>query len=175
MLRPAQDDEIEMMLTWRNQEANRAVSNHQHVISLEEHQAWWQRVGHDPTWRHLVFEYDGRPLGVVTFFDLRLDEAPRTGSWGFYLDNETTTAEGTAMMAWMQVMKEACAFAFDELGLDVLNGEVLAHNEAVRLTNRRFRFTEGEPETRTIDGRTIEVIPISLRREDRRPARGSKK
>ena len=49
--------------------------------------------------------------------------------------------------------------------------EVLAHNEAVRLTNRRFRFVEGEPAPRTVGGRTFEVIPISLRRENRRKSR----
>jgi hypothetical protein len=34
--------------------------------------------------------------------------------------------------------------------------------------NRRFRFVEGEPESREADGRTITVIPISLKRENRR-------
>ena len=103
---------------------------------------------------------------MVNFFDL--DAEARTGSWGFFLDHETTTAEGTAMLAWMAVMKEAIAYAFDELGVDVLTGEVLAGNEAVRSTNRRFRFVEGEPEERSTDGRTLTVIPISLRRQDRR-------
>ena len=68
----------------------------------------------DPTRQVLVFEYDGRPLGVVSFFDLDLDGPERTGAWGFYLDHETTSAEGTAMMAWMQVMKEATGYAFDD-------------------------------------------------------------
>jgi RimJ/RimL family protein N-acetyltransferase len=91
--------------------------------------------------------------------------------WGFFLDNDTTSAEGTTMTAWMQVMREATAYAFDELGVDVLRGEVLAHNEAVRQMNRRYRFTEGTPEEREVEGRTITVIPISLRREDRRGRR----
>ena len=50
----------------------------------------------------------------------------------------------------------------------MLNGEVLEGNDAVRTMNRRFRFAEGEPEQREVDGRTITVIPISLRRENRR-------
>jgi RimJ/RimL family protein N-acetyltransferase len=65
-------------------------------------------------------------------------------------------------------MREATAYAFDELGLDVLTGEVLEHNAVVRQMNRRFRFTEGTPETRYADGREITVIPISLRRQDRK-------
>ena len=56
----------------------------------------------------------------------------------------------------------------DDLGLEVLTGEVLEHNTVVRQMNRRFRFVEGTPQTRYADGREIRVIPISLREHDRR-------
>ncbi len=168
MLRPAEEHDVERMREWRNQDANRAVSINQHVITPEENRTFWEKVRNDPARRVLVFEYDGRPLGIVNFFDI----TPGSAMWGFFLDHDTVTAEGTALMAWMQVMKEATAYAFDDLGVDVLRGEVFPENEAVRTMNRRFRFTEGEPETRqAADGSTVTVIPISLRREDRRGAR----
>ncbi len=173
MLRTARQDDVETMLAWRNQPANRAVSNNQHVISSEEHHAWWTRVQDDPTRRVLVFEVDGKPRGIVNFFDLSLEQTPRSGAWGFFLDNETAAAEGTAMLLWTKVMSEAVDYAFDELELDVLHAEVLEHNEAVRAMNRRYRFTEGTPEEREVDGRTIKVIPISLHRQDRRRPRRS--
>lgn len=156
------------MRSWRNQKTNREVSIEQHEISGDEHLAWWGRVQHDDTRRVLIFEVDGRPRGVVNFFGLSLGESPKSGSWGFFLDHDSLAADGTAMMAWVKVMDEAVGFAFDELGLDVLQGEVLAHNEPVRMMNRRFRFEEGTPTERESDGRTISVIPVSLRREDRR-------
>lgn len=171
MLRPATDADVDAMRAWRNQPVNREVSINSHEIAADEHRAWWDRVQDDPTKRVLVFEYDGRALGVVTFFDLALDGEERSGAWGFYLDNETTTAEGTTMMAWMQVMKEATRYAFDDEDgprLDVLHAEVLAGNDAVRAMNRRFRFTEGPAEEQEVDGRTITVHPISLHRDDRR-------
>lgn len=166
MLRPATDDDLTDMLAWRNQETNRAVSIHSHVIAPEEHAAWWATVQDDPSREVHVFEVDGRALGVVSYFDI--DRERRSAAWGFYLDSETVTAEGLGLTAWMQVMADAVDHAFDEMGVDVLEGEVLAHNEAVRMMNRRFRFAEGEPETREQDGRTIEVIPIRLDRADRR-------
>ena len=171
MLRPAGEADVENMRAWRNQPVNRDASINNHEISADEHRAWWSRVSEDPSRQVLVFEDEGRPLGIVSFFDLDLEGPVRTGAWGFYLDAETTGAEGTTMMAWMQVMKEATRYAFDdEEGprLDVLTGEVLDGNDAVRTMNRRFRFTEGEPEEREAGGRTITVYPISLRREDRR-------
>lgn len=175
MLRPAVDSDMEMMLRWRNQPANREVSINNHEISPEEHEHWWSRAQVDPTRRVLVFEYGGRSLGIVNFFDLDLisETGHRTGAWGFFLDNETLTAEGTTLTAWMQVMKDATNYAFDDLGLDLLTGEVLDGNEAVRVMNRRFGFTEGEAAERETDGRRITVFPIQLRREDRRqPKRG---
>ena len=169
MLRPAADGDVDAMRVWRNQPANRAVSINDHVITAEEHEAWWERTRQDPTRLTLVFEYADRPLGIVNYFDIAEDRS--RCSWGFYLDSETVEAEGLALLAWMQVMKEATAYAFDELGVDVLHGEVLSENEAVRSMNRRFRFTEGPAETRSSGGRTLTVHPISLRREDRRGAR----
>ena len=70
-------------------------------------------------------------------------------------------------------MKDATGYAFDQLGLDELTGEVLADNDVVRQMNRRFRFTEGEPETRLADGREITVYPISLHKDNRRKPKGS--
>lgn len=171
MLREAHEDDVATMLAWRNQAANREVSIQQHVITPEEHAAWWSRTRQDATRRVLVFEANARPLGVVSFFDLRLEEPSRSGAWGFYLDHESVGRQGLAVTAWMQVMREALDHAFDKLGLDVLHGEVLVGNEAVRSMNRRFRFVEGAPESRDVGGSVVEVVPVSLRREDRRSRR----
>ena len=171
VLRAAEPDDVDNILRWRNQSANREVSTYRHLISEAEHAAWWERTAADPTRRVLIFEEEARPRGVVNFFDLDIAGAERSGSWGFFLDNESAVAEGTALMLWVRIMADAVDYAFDELGLDVLEGEVLEHNEVVRLMNRRFRFTEGDREERLVDGRTIAVIPISLRRSDRRVRR----
>ncbi|TDB77828.1 GNAT family N-acetyltransferase [Micromonospora sp. KC723] len=167
MLRDATGDDVHLMLSWRNQEANRQVSKTSHVISAAEHAAWWSRARVDPTRRVLVYERDGLPCGVVTFFDLRLTD-PRTGAWGFYLDADGLAERGETLPAWLEVMREAVDHAFDALALDRLDGEVLAHNTVVRQMNRRFRFVEGTPRRQVHDGREIEVIPISLARENRR-------
>jgi RimJ/RimL family protein N-acetyltransferase len=155
------------MLSWRNQETNRQVSKTSHEITTDEHARWWSAVREDPSRRVLVYVRDGRPCGVVTFFDLRLD-GPRTGSWGFYLDADGLAGRGETLPAWLEVMREAVGYAFDELSLDRLDGEVLGHNTVVRQMNRRFRFVEGTPRQELSDGREITVIPISLHRDNRR-------
>jgi RimJ/RimL family protein N-acetyltransferase len=168
MLRPATDGDLDAMRMWRNQAPNREVSINSHEITADEHAAWWSRVRDDRTRQVLIFERDGVPSGVVNFFDLSLDGPTRTGSWGFFLDAAGLEQRGETLPAWLEVMREGADHAFDQLRLDELNGEVLEHNVAVRQMNRRFRFVEGEPERREVDGRTITVIPISLKRENRR-------
>jgi RimJ/RimL family protein N-acetyltransferase len=164
MLRPATEDDVDTIRRLRNQQANRDVSITAHEISADEHAAWWAKTSVDPSRRVLIYLRDGATAGVVNFFDLE----DTTGSWGFFLDADGLAERGETLPAWIEIMREATAYAFDELGLEVLTGEVLEHNAVVRQMNRRFRFVEGTPQTRYADGREITVIPISLRTQDRR-------
>jgi RimJ/RimL family protein N-acetyltransferase len=173
MLRSATAEDVDAIRSWRNQQPNREVSNNSHEIAADEHAAWWAKASVDPTRRVLIYERDGVPSGAVNFFDLELDSPPRTGGWGFFLDAEGLAERGETLPAWIEVMKDATNYAFDELGLDELTGEVLEHNEVVRQMNRRFRFTEGEPEKRIADGREITVYPISLHKDNRRKPKGT--
>jgi UDP-4-amino-4,6-dideoxy-N-acetyl-beta-L-altrosamine N-acetyltransferase len=164
MLRPADDADMEMILAWRNQEANRLSSNHAHVISPEEHQAWWQRTKADPSRRVLVFLQDDEPCGVASFFDI--DWTARTGAWGFYLDGEGP--RGKDLGTWIGLMQEGVAYAFDELGLQELTAEVLDGNPGVRAMNRRLGFVEDAPVQKDIDGRQLTVYPLRMTRATRR-------
>jgi RimJ/RimL family protein N-acetyltransferase len=164
MLRTATEADVDIIRRLRNQQANRDVSITSHEISADEHAAWWAKTSVDPGRRVLIYERDGATAGVVNFFDLD----GSSGAWGFFLDADGLAERGETLPAWIEVMREATAYAFDELGLDVLTGEVLEHNAVVRQMNRRFRFVEGTPEVRYADGRELTVIPISLRKQDRR-------
>ncbi|MFC6161403.1 GNAT family N-acetyltransferase [Kribbella jiaozuonensis] len=164
MLRTATEADVDIIRRLRNQQANRDVSITSHEISADEHAAWWAKTSVDPSRRVLIYERDGATAGVVSFFDLD----GSSGAWGFFLDADGLAERGETLPAWIEVMREATAYAFDELGLDVLTGEVLEHNAVVRQMNRRFRFVEGTPEVRYADGRELTVIPISLRKQDRR-------
>ena len=164
MLRQATDEDVDTIRALRNQQANRDVSITTHEISAEEHAGWWAKTSADPSRRVLIYERDGRTAGVVNFFDIQQG----TGGWGFFLDADGLAETGETLPAWIEVMKEATGYAFDTLGLDELTGEVLEHNAVVRQMNRRFRFTEGEPELRYADGRELTIFPIKLSKADRR-------
>jgi RimJ/RimL family protein N-acetyltransferase len=164
MLRSATEADVDTIRRLRNQQPNRDVSITAHEITADEHAAWWAKISVDPSRRVLIYERDGQIAGVVNFFELE----GSSGAWGFFLDADGLAERGETLPAWIEIMREATAYAFDELGLEVLTGEVLEHNTVVRQMNRRFRFAEGTPETLYAGGREITVIPISLRKQDRR-------
>ena len=174
MLRLATDRDRDPVLAWRNHPDVRAVSLTQHVITPEEHAAWWARASVDPTRRVLVYDRQDVPSGSVTFFDLaettgRDGRARRTASWGFFLDVAGLQERGALLPAWIDVMRRATRYAVEELRLDVLHGEVLERNEAVRSLNRRFGIREVAAEQREIDGTTQTVLLLELAAEDVRP------
>jgi len=173
VLRSATDADVDAIRRWRNQEPNREASINSHEITAEEHAAWWAKTSTDPTRLVLIYERGDTPSGVVNFFDLSLDGDHRMGAWGFFLDAEGLEERRELLPAWIELMSEAADYAFDELALNDLYAEVLEHNTAVRQMNRRFRFQEGEPERRDVDGRTITVIPISLNRHARHRRKGA--
>lgn len=154
MLRDATDADLDAMRRWRNHDEVRRVSLTQHEIGADEHSAWWEKTKQDPTRRVLIYERDGVPSGVVTFFDIDGDKA----WWGYYLDNDGLTERGAMFPAWISIQREAVKFARKEMGLAQLDGETLVANESAVDFNTRQGFTEVERYSREVGGETVEVI-----------------
>jgi RimJ/RimL family protein N-acetyltransferase len=164
VLRPAQPKDADDIRTWRNHETVRSVSLTTHHIGPDEHATWFAAATVDPSRRVLIFEHAGVPSGVVTFTDLR----ERRGSWGFFLDVDGLAERDETLPAWLRIGAETISYAFDDLGLDELTAEVLAHNMVVRQMNRRLGFTETGSRTVVIDGTDAQSLSIRLRRAERR-------
>lgn len=164
MLRPATEDDLAAMRHWRNHPEVRAVSLNQDEITPEMHAAWWAAVQDDEQRLVLIYERNGTASGVVTFFDITESADERFAMWGYYLDNAGLTERGELMPAWMKIQREAVRYADDDLRLDVLEGEVLDHNEGVRRMNERNGFVEVGREDRQIAGATITVHRVRRER-----------
>lgn len=167
MLRPATEADKESIRVWRNHPLVRAVSLTRDVISSEEHQQYWDSLTDNPSRIVLMYDRDGMPSGVVTFFDIAQVGSERHAMWGYYLDNEGLEARGELLPAWIKIQREAVRYAFDKLGLDQLDGEVLDVNEAVRRMNTRNGFEEISVAEHTINSERVLVHTIRRRRQPR--------
>ncbi len=162
VLRPAADDDREMVLRWRNHPSVRAASFTRHEIGESEHARWWAAAGADRTRRLLVYEHGGIPAGVVVFSAYDGESA----TWAYYLDVAGAAERGDELAVWLGLERAALGHAFEVLGVAVLRGEVLAANTAVRALHRRFGFREVGAYVRNIGGRPEQVVRIELRSDE---------
>ena len=131
-LRSIKDQDIEIMLSWRNAPSVRENMYTRHEISLAEHQSWWQKVKESLHHRYFMYECSGVPLGVIGFTDI--DPENNNSSWAFYASPDAPRGTGSRMEAL------ALEYAFSVLKLHKLKCEVLAFNKPVIKLHNKFGF-----------------------------------
>jgi len=124
-----------MVLKWRNAELVRACMYTDHLISMEEHRAWFAKAKADPASVHLICEEHGVAIGVVNF--VQIDRKNSKAFWGYYLDVEKARRGRGSIMEYL-----ALDYAFDTLRLRKLCGELFAFNEHVLKLHKKFGFRE---------------------------------
>ncbi len=160
-LREMAEDDLEMVLAWRNLEMVRANMYTDHVISLEEHRKWFAHAKQDPKTVYLICERHGIPIGVVNFVEI--DRKNNKAYWGFYLgDEEGPRGRGSAMEFL------ALEYAFDVLNLHKLCAEVFSFNQPVIRLHSKFGFKAEGCFRRHIlkNGQYEDIVPIALFREE---------
>lgn len=134
-LRPMDAADLERVLAWRNDPRVRDNMYTNHVITLDEHYAWFQRVSGSATDQYFIFTLGRRDVGVVAFNGINREHS--RAFWAFYL-GETDVPRGTGSA--MEYL--ALEHAFGVLELNKLACEVIDFNEAVVRMHKRFGFVE---------------------------------
>lgn len=159
-LRGISDEELELMLSWRNMPNVRANMYTRHEIDLEEHLKWWDRVKESPKFEYKIYENNSTPLGIVGFVDI--DKTNKNSSWAFYAAPNAPKGTGSKMEFL------ALEYAFHELELKKLHCEVLDFNKPVIRLHEKFGFTiEGIlRQHHFIDERFADIYKLGLLREE---------
>lgn len=134
-LRPVEMEDLEKVLEWRNSDRIRSNMYTDHVISLEEHRAWFQRYKKDLTAEYMIFEIKANPLGLVYFTDI--DVMNNICHWGFYL-GEIHTPRGSGMAMGVLGLEHA----FTRLNVRKICGEAFSFNEASIRFHKKLGFVE---------------------------------
>ncbi|MFS1161535.1 UDP-4-amino-4,6-dideoxy-N-acetyl-beta-L-altrosamine N-acetyltransferase [Aeromonas salmonicida] len=136
VLRNIKEDELNIMLAWRNEPKVRNNMYTQHVISQEEHYSWWERIKVCEDQRYYMYEYEGQPCGITSFNNVDLSN--KNSAWAFYTSPSAPRGSGAKMEFLMLDL------AFITLGLHKLYCEVLEFNRPVITLHHKFGFeTEG--------------------------------
>lgn len=134
-LRKMSEIDRERVLQWRNSDRVRAYMYTDHIIGIEEHRAWFEKVQQNQNMLYLICELQNRPIGLVCFTDI--DRYNQNCSWGFYL-GETDVPSGSG--ACMEFL--ALEYAFEILKIRKLCCEVFDFNDKVIKLHKKFLFEE---------------------------------
>jgi len=131
-LRDMQQDDLEMVRSWRNHPDVRCHMLTQHEISAEEHAQWFGRVQQDPQ-RHVVLVHEQQqPLGLVHFTPVNPHGVV---DWGFYLTPQAPKGSGS------KLARMALNYAFKQQGWHKVCGQVISINAASRRFHLKMGFT----------------------------------
>lgn len=132
-VRALTEDDLPMVLVWRNHPAVRGFMLTQHEISLEEHRQWFARVKLDKTQQQLIVMDGTVPLGFVQFNSV---SQGGIADWGFYIRPDAPKGGGT------KLGQAALMHAFNIIGLHKVCGQAIESNAASIAFHQKMGFRE---------------------------------
>ena len=156
-LRSLCEEDLKLILEWRNSERIRSMMFNDQPISWEEHKRWFNQLsqGNEASFR--VFEMKSEPVGVVQFKEI--DRVKQEASWGFYLGKENLIPGIGSMMGFLGI-----EHGFENLRLSKIYGEVIGSNEKSIRYHKRLGFEPIESRKAPIirEGRMQQVFSFQL-------------
>lgn len=132
--RPMQYEDKETVLLWRNLPHIRRCMLTGHVITAEEHDAWFDRILCNPRYRHWIIRCANEDVGLLNLYDI--DACNRRCYWGFYIAGSNVRGKNVGMFAEYFVLQ----YVFQELQFNKLCCETLDFNLGVVRLHEAFGF-----------------------------------
>tara|TARA_R110001583_G_scaffold185625_1_gene345863 strand:+ start:13616 stop:14101 length:486 start_codon:yes stop_codon:yes gene_type:complete len=129
-----QQSDLEHVLIWRNQPEVRRWMYSRHEIAMVEHQAWFTSSNQNPLRHLLIYQDQHHALGFAHI--QQKVSCPRVADWGFYLAPDAGKGSGH------KLGEAVLDYAFANLELHKLCGEVLAHNTRSLKFHQRLGFQQ---------------------------------
>lgn len=134
-LRALRENDLEMVREWRNSDRIREAMYTDHIISWEEHLAWYHASSADPRCECFIAEYKGEPVGFVSLTEI--NKRNDTCFWAFYIGTtETVKGLGSAMEI------HAIDRMINHHGIRKINCEILDSRAYVIDMHKKFGFEE---------------------------------
>lgn len=134
-IRSIREEDLKMLLSWRNSERIRSVMLTDHEITWEEHYNWFKRNKHNDPPRNLIFEYKGTPIGYIGYTEYDIEK--KSCSPGAYLGE---FEQYLPVDAGIVLFVTAIDYAFNVLDMEVLKTEVFKKNKKVLKTDLFFGY-----------------------------------
>ncbi|CAN7156964.1 UDP-4-amino-4, 6-dideoxy-N-acetyl-beta-L-altrosamine N-acetyltransferase [Paenibacillus sp. LjRoot56] len=135
-LRELAEDDLSLVLDWRNRDFIRSHMFTDRLISWEEHTAWFTRLKIEQSEdKFLIFEVEGTPLGLISFTGM--DKRHNRCNWGFYIGEPSAPRGSGGIMCYLGL-----ELMFEQYNLRKICGEVLGFNEKSIKIHHKLGFTQ---------------------------------
>jgi UDP-4-amino-4,6-dideoxy-N-acetyl-beta-L-altrosamine N-acetyltransferase len=131
-IRAVTEEDLPMLLAWRNHKDVRRFMFTQHEIGREEHRNWYEKASRDVSRRLLIVEDEKQAIGFVQFSQVTEGSI---ADWGFYARPDSP--KGTGRMLGVV----ALTHAFGHLKLHKVCGHAIAGNKSSIAFHRHLGFT----------------------------------
>ena len=146
---------------WRNDPEVTRWGYSNHVISEEEHKAWFDNMLADSSKMYWKIVVDGIAVGAT--FLTGISDQGSTCEWGMYLADVDVRGKGVAQAACALSFR----YAFNELDLEVVNCEAFAQNEAAIGLYESVGYVRTGAQTNAVKrgDEMLSVVTLELTRE----------
>jgi UDP-4-amino-4,6-dideoxy-N-acetyl-beta-L-altrosamine N-acetyltransferase len=131
LIRKVNEQDLSMVIAWRNHADVRRFMFTQHEISLDEHRNWFAKASLDPSRSLLIVEEAGQAIGYVQFSKV---EDGGIADWGFFVRPDAPKGTGRKLGTM------ALNHAFGPLKLHKVCGQAIASNQASIAFHQRLGF-----------------------------------
>ncbi|MCG3089604.1 UDP-4-amino-4,6-dideoxy-N-acetyl-beta-L-altrosamine N-acetyltransferase [Sporosarcina cyprini] len=133
-LRDIKEEDLKMILSWRNSKIIRESMINNEIISLQEHYNWFNKIKNNPTAITKLFVLDELPVGILNINDY--DKKSNTCDWGFYLSPEHHRKGLGKYLGY-----KGLNYIFEEMNIRKLSAEVLGTNVKSLYFHEKWGFT----------------------------------
>lgn len=160
-LRPIEERDLDMVLSWRNSERVRSFMYTDHIITPEEHRAWFERTRTAEFPATLIFEFRGTPTGLKSFS--QIDRHNNRCYWGFYLGEAELPRGCGTVMGFL-----ALEYIFEQHGFRKVCAEAFSFNEGSIKYHKRLGFSEEGRFAKHVlkEGVYQDIISFAIFRDD---------
>lgn len=156
-LKDLEENELDVVLKWRNSDHIRKYMYSDHIISFKDHQKWFKTLIKDNSNLAKILVYEKNPIGFVNFTNI--DKRNNNCYWGFYIGERNCPRGSGTVMGLLSL-----EYIFEKISIRKLCAEVLDFNTVSINYHKKFGFVEEGRFIKHVikNGKYIDVISMAL-------------
>ncbi|WP_435356285.1 UDP-4-amino-4,6-dideoxy-N-acetyl-beta-L-altrosamine N-acetyltransferase [Emticicia sp. SJ17W-69] len=162
VLTPLTKNDIELVRVWRNSPEVAQYMYTEDEITIEQQEAWFDKVKNDDSCRYWIIEYDNKKIGLASITGI--SKVLKSCYWAFYLGTDVPRGGGIGSKIEFNILE----YVFNELKLNKLRCEVMIFNDKVISMHEKFGFRREAYYRQHVkkNGKWIDTVGLAILSEE---------